>query len=208
MLQKQTVQPGTFSILNKLMEIPELSDFFLVGDTALSLKYGHRKSIDLDLFSTIRFDHNIILESLKDKFGDKLVYRGDYSKWGIFCFIDSVKVDLVYYPHQQISSGKTIENIRFYDDDDLIAMKIQAILGRGKKKDFWDIAELFSHYTMDQMISYHKKKYPSQMLGISIPYALTYFTDADESEDPETLKIKNWDEVKKIISQKVREFLI
>mgnify|MGYP003607490146 CR=1 FL=1 len=190
------------------MEIPELSDFFLVGDTALSLKYGHRKSIDLDLFSTIRFDHNIILESLKDKFGDKLVYRGDYSKWGIFCFIDSVKVDLVYYPHQQISSGKTIENIRFYDDDDLIAMKIQAILGRGKKKDFWDIAELFSHYTMDQMISYHKKKYPSQMLGISIPYALTYFTDADESEDPETLKIKNWDEVKKIISQKVREFLI
>lgn len=87
-------------------------------------------------------------------------------------------------------------------------MKIQAILGRGKKKDFWDIAELLEHYTLEQMISFHKRKYPTQMLGISIPYALTYFTDADESEDPETLKIRNWEDVKKIISKRVRDFLI
>ncbi|MBK8389931.1 MAG: nucleotidyl transferase AbiEii/AbiGii toxin family protein [Saprospiraceae bacterium] len=30
--------------------IPELQEFHLVGGTALSLLYGHRTSIDLDLF--------------------------------------------------------------------------------------------------------------------------------------------------------------
>jgi len=33
------------------MEMPELSGFSLVGGTALSLLYGHRKWVDLDLFS-------------------------------------------------------------------------------------------------------------------------------------------------------------
>jgi len=51
MLQTQTIEPGTLSVLNTLMEIEELNQFSLVGGTALSLKYGHRKSIDLDLFS-------------------------------------------------------------------------------------------------------------------------------------------------------------
>ncbi|HUZ61302.1 MAG TPA: nucleotidyl transferase AbiEii/AbiGii toxin family protein [Hanamia sp.] len=41
------------------MEIPELQDFSLVGGTALSLHYGHRKSVDLDLFSNKPFENNL-----------------------------------------------------------------------------------------------------------------------------------------------------
>jgi len=88
-----------------------------------------------------------------------------------------------------------------------MAMKIQAILGRGKKKDFWDIAELLEHYSVQEMIDCHKAKYPNQMLGISIPQALTYFVDADESEEPITLKPLTWEKVKSTISDKVRKFL-
>ena len=50
MLQTQAIEPGTFSVLKKLMDLPSLQDFCLVGGTALSLKYGHRISIDIDLF--------------------------------------------------------------------------------------------------------------------------------------------------------------
>jgi hypothetical protein len=42
MLHLETVEPHTFSVLNQLMEMPELQDFALVGGTALSLLYGHR----------------------------------------------------------------------------------------------------------------------------------------------------------------------
>lgn len=50
MLHFETVDPGTLSLLNHLFRIKELSGFSLVGGTALSLKFGHRISIDLDLF--------------------------------------------------------------------------------------------------------------------------------------------------------------
>ena len=67
-------------------------------------------------------------------------------------------------------------------------MKIQAILGRAQKKDFWDLYELLRHYSLQQLIDWHKQKYPSQMLAISIPHALTYFAEADESDDPVSYK--------------------
>ena len=207
MLQTQTIEPGTLSVLNSLMKIAELKQFSLVGGTALSLKYGHRLSIDLDLFSTENFEHEPIIESLQKVYGNGFVYRGNFTKWGIFCQIENVKVDIVYYPHSIIHPIEKYSDIRIYHDNDLIAMKIQAILGRGKKKDFWDIAELLEHYSLEEMIACHKAKYPNQMLGISIPQALIYFTDADESEEPVTIKPITWDNVKSIIKEKVREFL-
>ena len=144
---------------------------------------------------------------MQNTFGETFVYRGNYTKWGIFCQIDNVKVDLVYYPHAIINPVEINSEIRFYNDKDLMAMKIQAILGRGKKKDFWDIAELLEHYSIKEMMDCHKAKYPSQMLGISIPQALTYFVDADESEEPITIKPLKWEDIKSRISVKVRDFL-
>lgn len=74
MLQTQTVEPGTFSLLKHLMDLPQLKDFSLVGGTALSLRYGHRKSIDLDLFSENNFKrifklkcHGLVYIQLHDK---------------------------------------------------------------------------------------------------------------------------------------------
>jgi hypothetical protein len=68
MLQTKTVEPGTFSILKELMEVPALSGFSLVGGTALSLVYGHRVSVDLDLFSNKPFENIKVVQILKDFF--------------------------------------------------------------------------------------------------------------------------------------------
>jgi hypothetical protein len=38
------------------MQDKELKDFVLVGRTALSLQIGHRRSIDLDLFTQNNFN--------------------------------------------------------------------------------------------------------------------------------------------------------
>jgi predicted nucleotidyltransferase component of viral defense system len=40
-----------------------------------------------------------------------------------------------------------------YAPEEIIAMKVQAILGRGKKKDFWDVAELLQHYHQLKILS-------------------------------------------------------
>ena len=113
----------------------------------------------------------------------------------------------MHYPHPLISAIEIIDCIRMYADKDIIAMKLNAILGRGKKKDFWDIHELLEHYSLEEMITFHDLKYPSQNLLITIPQAVTWFEDADESEEPISLKGQNWEMVKKVIQQKVSDYL-
>ena len=68
MLQYGTIHPTTLGLLKRLMQIPELSDFFLVGGTALALQLGHRISIDLDLFTKNDFDCELIFSNLTNKF--------------------------------------------------------------------------------------------------------------------------------------------
>jgi hypothetical protein len=208
MLHFETVEPRTFSLLKELMYEPELQGFSLVGGTALALRYGHRSSIDIDLFNHIPFQQPQIINALASRFGNRFVYKQQNTKFGIFCFIDGVKVDLVYYPHHMLISNKLEEEIRIYSDEDIAAMKIQAILGRGKKKDFWDLFELLQHYSLHQMMDWHNQKFPSQMLAISIPHAITYFVDADDSETPVSFKNQTWTGVKKSIQKAVRDYLI
>lgn len=188
------------------MALPELSDFLLVGGTALSLHYGHRLSIDIDLFATSAFNNEDIIQLLEKEFKD-FTYHSKNDAVGIFGYIDNVKVDLVKHSHPLIDSPFINEGIRLISIPDIIAMKINAIMKRGVKKDFWDIAELLQHYTMVDFIKYYEKKYPSQQLLISIPQALTYFEDAEESEDPISLKGQKWVEIKKSIQKKVSAFL-
>lgn len=207
MLQYDTVEPNTLAILKKLMAIEELSDFFLVGGTALALYYGHRKSIDIDLFVTGTFENESLARLLESHFPG-FVYRNLNNPIGLFGAIDGVKVDLVKYHHRPMIGEPVIVNgIRLYSREDIMAMKVAAIMKRGVKKDFWDIAELLRYYSIDDFINQYSKKYPSQQLMISVPYALIYFEDAEDSEDPISLKGQTWDGVKSFIGQKVNDYL-
>lgn len=207
MLHIETVEPRTFSVLERLMRLKALQPFSLVGGTALSLRYGHRRSIDLDLFNYEKFDQEPIVKALKNEFGKGYSTESKNARWGIFCYLDDVKVDIVYHPHLPIRDIEVIDNIRMYSNEDIIAMKLNAILGRGKKKDFWDLYELLGHYSLKDMIHFHETKFPDQNLLITIPQAITYFGDADESEDPISLKGQTWKTVKKTIQQQVNDFL-
>ncbi len=207
MLHTQTVEPHTFSLLKRLMELPSLNSFNLVGGTALSLVYGHRSSDDLDLFFHEKFDHKTIENELINLFGSEFVYESGHKQFGIFCYIQKVKVDIVYFPHQPILPFETVDGIRMYHVGDIAAMKIQAILGRAKKKDFWDLHELLQHFSLQQIMDWHKQKYPSQMLAISIPNAIIYFVEADESETPVSFKKQTWTTIKKDLSKIVSDYL-
>ncbi len=207
MLQYSTIEPHTLDVLKGLMKLPELNDFLLVGGTALSLYYGHRLSIDIDLFSTHNFETEDILPVLEKHF-PTFTYSNIHNPIGIFAFIDNIKVDFVKHHYFQLIEEPYIENgIRLASIRDIMAMKIAAILKRGVKKDFWDISELLEHYTVDDFIESYNRKYPNHQLLISIPQALTYFADAEQSEEPISLKGQNWKKVKKHIQQKVNDYL-
>jgi predicted nucleotidyltransferase component of viral defense system len=209
MLQEQTVEPGTLSLLIRLMQMPELNNFLLVGGTAISLYYGHRKSDDLDLFSPVQFDNRKIIDVLEKNFSD-FTYRDRNDAVGIFGFMGEVKVDFVQQYHHPLIDKPILDpanNLRLIGKHDLIAMKVNAIMKRAVKKDFWDIAELLNYYSVDDFIRFYQQKYPSQVLMISVPQAMVYFEEAEQSEDPISLKGQTWKSVKKNIQKKVSDYL-
>ena len=207
MLHIETVEPRTLSLLKDLMTLPALKSFSLVGGTVMSLRYGHRSSVDLDLFFHKKVNLPKIIDELEATFHRRFVFKQQQIQFGIFCFIDDIKVDIIHYPPPPIAAIEEMDTIRMYSSADISAMKIQAILGRAQKKDFWDLYELLQYFPLQQLIDWHKQKYPSQMLAISIPHALTYFADAEESEPPVSYKKQTWGSIKTGISRVVSEYL-
>lgn len=62
--------------------------------------------------------------------------------------------------------------------EDITAMQVQAVLGRARKKDFWDIAMLLDHYSVEDFIRFHEQKYSNQNLMVTLPQAISCFADA------------------------------
>ena len=207
MLHDETVLPGTFTLLKELSKLDSFQKFSLVGGTALSLRYGHRHSEDLDFFSNERFDRQLIIEELIKIYSNQFIHQETGFKKSLFCSIKDVKVDVVYYPHPLIRPLINEDDIISYSDEDIAAMKIQAILGRGKKKDFWDLALLLEKHGLGNIIDWHTEKFPNQMLLISIPQTITYFDDANLSQDPICLLGLSWEDVKNKIRSAVRDYL-
>jgi hypothetical protein len=94
MLHIESLKGNTLDILKGLMQISELKSLNLAGGTGLALKYGHRTSIDLDLFSSGEFENQEIFDGIKKMYSSYRVLKMS-NKAGIFGFIDDVKLDIV-----------------------------------------------------------------------------------------------------------------
>jgi predicted nucleotidyltransferase component of viral defense system len=198
MLQSQTVESNTLELLKSLMQKEYLNSFVLVGGTALALQLGNRKSIDLDLFSNTDFASNELLISLLNDY--QILVNNQHSQT-LITTINHVKVDFIKFHYPFIRPFLVIENIRMASLEDIAAMKLDAITGRGSKKDFYDLFFLLQHYSIDELFSFYTEKYPHQTT-FHVARSLTYFDDADIQPSPIVFdKTITWETVKqKIIS--------
>ncbi len=164
MLYLNTVTPRTYELLKTLMQIDELGDFALVGGTNLSLKLGHRLSVDLDIFTNIPFDREEVERAIIKKLPQTI--KLDQRKQSIWFNIDEIKVDIILHEYKYIEPVETIDDIRFVSIADIIPMKLEAMATRGVKKDFWDIVELLNHYSLAQMLAFSNENIQIATLGI------------------------------------------
>jgi hypothetical protein len=156
----------------------KFNDFHLAGGTALALQIGHRKSIDLDLFTFHDFDFEDISKYLKlhygftDSFFEKNTLKG---------FIDGIKVDFLTHAYPLVEPIVAEDAVRLYAVKDIAAMKLNAIVGNGTRvKDFVDIAWLSSVMPLSEMLEAYGVKYQSSYFPAL--KGLLYFDDIDFNE--------------------------
>ena len=86
---------------------------------------------------------------------------------------------------------------------DVAAMKLNAISNRGSKKDFYDVAVLLEHFSLQSMIEFYQSKYRPASL-MMVVRSLAWFEDADAEPDPITLRDESWTTVMEKIASAIR----
>lgn len=215
-LYYETISDTLLRILHQLMTLDSLQRFRLVGGTSLALQRGHRRSIDIDLFTDMEYGsmplekikkdierlfpiHRDIESLTEDSIGYSL--RLGYEPSSI------VKVDL-FYTESFIFDPIKVDDLRLADEKEIAAMKLLAIGNESyRQKDYWDIRELLDSYSLEEMIQWCISRHPYAIEEKNIVMALQNVENVQEStEGIDSLRhLDYWElkreEIKDIVNQ-------
>ena len=191
-------------MLSLVMNNSIFDPFVLVGGTNVSLRYGHRKSIDIDMFTDADYD-TIDFSEIDSFFKNQFAYclGGDdaqiigmgKSYLAGHSIEDAVKVDL-FYTDPFIRPVEQMDKIRMASIEDLIAMKVEVLTKKGRKKDFWDLHLFLDYFPVEKMIALHKERYPWSHCADDMPGHFVDFDKAENDPDPDCLQGKMWEIIK------------
>ncbi|WP_017258800.1 nucleotidyl transferase AbiEii/AbiGii toxin family protein [Pedobacter arcticus] len=200
MLYWNTVEILLKETLLALMQAEELSEFRLVGGTAMSLYLGHRMSVDIDLFTDAKYG-SINFEEI-DKFLQRsfAYVKGDFGGnpgLGKSYLVgksrdEVVKLDLYYSMDPFFQNPVEEEGVRMASLEEIIAMKVDIIQRGGRKKDFWDLHEMLPRYNISQMLDLHKQRFEWTHDEKLIRENFTNFGEAEDDLTPICLRGKEW----------------
>mgnify|MGYP000716473611 CR=1 FL=1 len=191
-LHREAVSDQLWELLNLLMKDVALHDFALVGGTALALYYGHRKSVDIDLFITSAFDAPALAEHLKNTYKLK---QSEVLRNTVRGIANGIKLECISHQYPLLNPQEIRQNLRVYSASDLAALKGNAIANRGAKIFFWDIHRLLKEFTIEEILKFCEKKYEADSIW-NIEKSLMYFEDAEDDPDPIDLQGISWSQVK------------
>ena len=167
-----------------------LTGFYLAGGTALALHLGHRRSLDLDFFTSERFDEGALLQRLD---GFSLAARDAQTLHGE---ISGTKVSFLAYKYPVLFPQTSFLDVAVADPRDIACMKISAI-SRGARRDFIDLYAAARLHGLPELLRlFHQKYARVNYSRVHVLKSLTYFEDADKEPMPDMLEPTSWAEVR------------
>lgn len=165
---RRILTPLQWSVLQRFFSSPVSAPFFLTGGTALAgFYFGHRTSIDLDLFTLSplpRDDLHSFMTAIASAEGGEFTLRTE-APTIITGFIktkgSTLKVDLVQDVPIHVGDFNVVDAIRVDALENIGANKITAAYGRLDPKDFIDlywILEIDQSMRFDDLLADAKKK--------------------------------------------------
>lgn len=147
----------------------------LAGGTSLALQLGHRVSIDLDFFGSKNLNFEDVIRLL-ESYDDALQLSASNSV--ITWSVQGVKIDVVRYDYPLLTPLKIEEGVVLYGLEDIAAMKLEAIKGRGRRRDFYDLYFLLKVFDIREIMSFNVNKFKGRDPFLVVK-SLSYFADAE-----------------------------
>ena len=200
----ETLPPGARALLAKLSRRLWSGEFYLAGGTALALQLGHRISVDFDLFAPRNRLTGTERQRIKrDLFeldaGMKLDMEEDRT---LKVVIDGIAVSLFHYPNALVAPSSTsLDGLELASLEDIGLMKLAAVIGRGRRRDFIDLYFILRTITLARLLELGPRKFPTvRDFALQAARALVYFADADSDRQPRMLEPVEWPVVKEFFT--------
>lgn len=175
--------------------------FYLAGGTGLALHLGHRKSVDIDLFTMTGFD----VDRVSFRLSETGAVISVAEEGTVHAFIGETKVSFLHYPYRLLKDVQVYEGIGIASLEDIACMKVIAVSQRAEKKDFFDLYEVLRKFGPARLGKLVVDKYGSGRINAyHILKSFFYFTDAEQSLDPVSLRDVTWEGVKKYLLENER----
>jgi predicted nucleotidyltransferase component of viral defense system len=184
----------------------ELGDhFYLAGGTALSLQIGHRLSVDLDFFSPTE-DIPSIRTGIEKALAPFNATLAD-SSWGNLVYLArNVRVGFYGYGYSLVAPLIETKEVRLASIEDIALMKLDALLSRSARKDFYDLYFICRSIPLRQIFDHAQKKYPSvRDFETQTVKRLVYFENAEVEANPTMIQLADWQTVKEYFIKQAKE---
>ena len=179
--------PGkTRDVFMKLNTAKFISQFSLVGGTALSVQIRHRLSEDLDfIYDGEELNSNLIKRNIGKLFPGYRIIRQDHN-WQVDLLIDEVKLSFfstgaVSVPFNVRSYSFSVGQINIAVTKAIAALKFSAIAQRNTIRDYYDLYCLSKyHFSLLELIEFTRKTVPG-LSPVTYTETLIYTRDIDEN---------------------------
>ena len=175
-------------------------NYYLVGETAIALHIGHRRSIDFDLFTEDDIKRSGIRNRIaKDGFALERVLYEAFDQ--LHVIVNSVKITFFNFPYDVVHPIDFEGIIRVPALLDLAALKTYALGGQAKWKDYVDLYFVLKNYhDLKTIPSRAAEIFGNSFNAKLFREQLCYFDDIDYSEKVEYAG-------EEIEENKIKEFL-
>lgn len=202
----ETTTPELQRVFAHLAHQPILQQFYLAGGTAVALRLGHRRSHDLDYFSAT----NEVLAPTRRaaavalaEFEPTVVEDAD----GTFVLdLGALQVAFLGYGYDLAGEPDVVDGVAVASLTDLGLMKLDALISRGSRKDFYDLYFILQQRSLPELMSLAELKYPHahdfELMAVA---SLALFENADRDQQPEMLVEVAWPTVRSFFRDLARE---
>ncbi|GAB4500697.1 MAG: nucleotidyl transferase AbiEii/AbiGii toxin family protein [Anaerolineales bacterium] len=179
--------------------------FYLAGGTALALQIGHRRSVDLDFFSPTE-DIPTIRAALEDALAGFQPILAD-SGWGNLVYLaQNVRLGFYGYGFPLVVPLVETENLQLASIEDIALMKLDALLSRAARKDFYDLYFICQRIPLAQLFALSSRKYGGvRDFETQTLKRLVYFENAEIEIDPVLIQRVEWRTVKEYFMRQAKE---
>jgi len=182
--------------------------FYLAGGTGLAIILAHRKSYDFDFFSKDQFSTEKLLEIIVKSFEEDEVILSEIKEDTLIVFLNNIQVSFFQYNYPLLKNLIKKDGLYIASLEDILAMKVIAIIQRGTKKDFIDLWTIIKEkkYSLQDIFIFCKTKYGKAFSESIALKALTYFKDAEEETPEEEESNFSWESIKKYLIENCRKY--